>query len=106
MVTLTDDLEPVKDLVAKGELELAAALVAGYGALKPGLARRAKGRMPAMIFNQHPRFRALGARQSAWPESERKDRADAIERNADAPKRLPSIVDQAAAAAEAALKAV
>lgn len=103
MTTLTDDMQMVKAKVAEGEMTAAATLVAGYAALKPSLARQAKARMPALVFNHHPRFRALGSRLIEWPEPERKAWAETIERDAGNPTRLPGHVDQAAAAAEDAL---
>ena len=92
MTTLTDDLQPIKRQISDGDLVAAATFLAAYGVLKPSLRRQAKARMPAMVFNQHPRFRALGSRMFAWPEEEREIWSAQIERVADLPDRLPSIV--------------
>lgn len=103
MSTLNEDLRTVKAEIAAGNVEIAASLLAVYVKLKPSLARFARARMPALIFNNHPRFTALGSRLLQWPEDEREPWARQIERAADQPDRLAGVVHLAATNAEQAL---
>jgi hypothetical protein len=102
MSTLNEDLRSMKTEIAAGNVEIAAGLLTVYVKLKPSLARFARARIPAMIFNNHPRF-TLGSRLLQWPEDERETWARQIERTADRPDRLAGVVDLAATNAEQAL---